>query len=72
MGNTLHGPQLKQGSTRFYTLTIAFLIYINDLSDDLASNQKLFADDTSLIENRTKSANDLNNDLAKISTLALQ
>ena len=42
-----------------------FLIYINGLSDSLASNPKLFADDTSLFsvaENMTKSANDLNND----------
>ena len=77
MGNTLHGPQLKQGFhkvlyldycfTRFYTWTI--LIYINDLSNDLASNPKLFADDTSLfsvVENMTKSANDINRDLVKI------
>ena len=52
-----------------------FLIYINDLSDDLASNGKLFADDTSLlsvVENKTKSANELNNDLNKISTRAFQ
>ena len=52
-----------------------FLIYINDLSDDSASNPKLFSDDTSLfsvIENMTKSANELNNDLAKISTSAFQ
>ena len=47
------------------------LIYINELSDDLASNAKLFADDTSLfsvVENMTKSVNELNNDLTKIST----
>ena len=44
-----------------------FLICINDLSDDLAFNPKLVADGTSLIsevENMTKSAKDLNNDLA--------
>ena len=41
---------------------LLFLIYINDLFDDLASNAKLFADDTSLfsvVENMTKSANKL-------------
>ena len=50
---------------------LLFLIYINDLFDDLASSAKLFADDTSLfsvVENMSKSANELNNDLAKIST----
>ena len=46
-------------------------MFYTDVSDDLASNAKLFADDTSLfpvVENMTKSA--LNNDLAKISTVA--
>ena len=46
-----------------------FLIYINDLSDDLASNARLFSIDISLfsvVENMTKSANELNNDLTKI------
>ena len=50
-----------------------FLIYTNHLSDDLASNAKLFADDTylfSVVENIIKSANELNNDLPKISTWA--
>ena len=40
-------------------------MHINDLFDDLASNAKLFADDTSLfsvVESITKSANELNND----------
>ena len=52
-----------------------FQKYLNDLSDDLASNAKLFADDASLfsvVENMTKSARELNNDLAKISTWAFQ
>ena len=50
-------------------------MYINDLSDDLVSNAKLFADDTSLfsvVENMTKPANELTNDLNKISTWAFQ
>ena len=47
-----------------------FLIYINDLSHDLTSNPKLFADDTSLfsvLQNINSTANDLNSDLIKIS-----
>ena len=54
---------------------LLFLIYINDLPNDLASNAKLFADDTSLfsvVENMPKSANELNNDLTRISTWAFQ
>ena len=52
-----------------------FLIYINDLSDDLSSNPKLFADDTSLfsvVHDKNTSANELNNDLRKISNWAYQ
>ena len=50
-----------------------FLIYINDLSDGLSSNPKMFADDTSLfsvVHNVYDSCNDLNNDLNKISDWA--
>ena len=52
-----------------------FLIYINDLSDDLSSNPKLFANDTSLfsvVHDKNTSANELNNDLRKISNWAYQ
>ena len=52
-----------------------FPIYINDLSDGLTSNPKLFADDTSLfsvIHNINSTANDLNSDLMKISNWAFQ
>ena len=52
-----------------------FLIYINDLSDGLTSNPKLFADDTSLfsvIHDINSTANDLNSDLMKISNWAFQ
>ena len=45
---------------------LLFLIYINDLSDGLRFNSKLFADDTSLfatVHNINKATNDLNNDL---------
>ena len=43
-----------------------FLIYINDLSDDLSSNPKLFADDNSpfsVEHDKTTSAKERNNDL---------
>ena len=46
-----------------------FLIYINDLSDNLTTNPKLFADVTSLfsiVHDPSATTNDLNNDLAKI------
>ena len=54
---------------------LLFLIYINDLSDGLQCNPKLFADDTSLfatVHNITKATNDLNNDLSKITKWAFQ
>ena len=54
---------------------LLFLIYINDLSNGLNSDAKLFADDTSLffvVHNITDSANLLNNDLSKIKEWAPQ
>ena len=54
---------------------LLFLIYINDLSDDLSTNAKLFADDASLfsvVRDINTSAADLNNDLWKISNWAFQ
>ena len=54
---------------------LLFLIYINDLTDRLSSNAKLFADDTSLfsvIPNANITAKELNNDLVKLSRLAYQ
>ena len=54
---------------------LLFLIYINDLSDNLASNPKLFVDDTSLfsvVKNIDASNIDLNNDLKKIGEWAFQ
>ena len=52
---------------------LLFLIYINDLPDELKSNAKLFADDTSLfaiVNDKNESANILNNDLKLISKWA--
>ena len=49
---------------------LLFLIYINDLTEGLLSNAKLFADDTSLfsiINDIQTSANNINKDLERIS-----
>ena len=54
---------------------LLFYIYINDLSNDIESKCKLFADDTSLfsvVHDIDTSANDLNHDLKKISKWAFQ
>ena len=54
---------------------LLFLIYINNLATGLSSNAKLFADDIylfSVILDINTSANELNNDLAKIINLAFQ
>ena len=54
---------------------LLFLIYINDLSDGLSSNAKLFADDTSLfsvVHDINTSAAELNSDLNKINDWAFQ
>ena len=50
---------------------LLFLIYIDDVPDNLVSNPKLFADDTSLFSTVTDpnvTANQINNDLHNIST----
>ena len=50
--------------------TLLFLIYINDLSDNLSFNVKLFSDDTSLfsvIHGINFSDGELNENLKKIS-----
>ena len=54
---------------------LLFLIYINDLSNNLPSNVKLFADNTSLFSvthDVNLPAKKLNDDLRKISNLAFQ
>ena len=55
--------------------SLLFLIYINDLSGNLSSKPKLFADDTSIFNvahDINTSANELNNDLKKVSNWAFQ
>ena len=54
---------------------LLFLIYINDLSDNLTSNAKVFADDTllfSVVHYVNTSAKELNDDLKKINDWAFQ
>ena len=54
---------------------LLFLIYINDLSDNLQCNPKLFADDTSLfstVKVPERTANNLNNNLTEINKWAFQ
>ena len=54
---------------------LVFLIYINDLSSNLSSNPKLFADDTTLfsvVHDVNQSGINLNDDLEKISNWAFQ
>ena len=52
---------------------LLFLIYINDLAENLSSNPKLFADDTSLfsvVHDLNTSAIEINDDLKKIEAWA--
>ena len=54
---------------------LLFLIYVNDLADDLSSNTKLFADDTSLfsvMHDSVITTSELNSDLARIKQQAFQ
>ena len=63
----------SRDSSRINSGPLLFLIYINDLHNELKYNEKLFADDTSLftiVKDNSKSANMLNNDLRRISKWA--
>ena len=54
---------------------LPFLIYMNDLTDNLILNPKLFTDDTSpfsVIEDKHSSANKLNQDLSRINNWVFQ
>ena len=76
MVNIPHGKALKQEILKDQFLVFFFsLIFINDLSDNLISNPKLFADVTSLfsvVQDITLSAKNLNDDLKKINKWAFQ
>ena len=54
----------------FNTGSTFFLVYINDLQNELKSSAKLFADDTSpftIVKDKNKNANILKNDVLLIS-----
>ena len=64
---------VPQGSVE--NCTLLFLVYINDLPEDLILVSKLFVDDTSIISTVTdvsKSSEDLNNDLDTVIHWAFQ
>ena len=69
MVSPLPGPVLMQKKPQGSILALVLsLIYINDLSDGLLSNAKLFADDTFLllfVHDISASAIELNSDLKK-------
>ena len=67
---------IKAGDPKEFVLgPLLFLIYVNDISDVLTLNPKLFVDDTSLFsvfQNINQTTTDLNIDLSKISDWAFQ
>ena len=75
-GQVSDWPDVTAGVPQGFILDpLLFLIYINDSSEGLSSNAKLFADDTSLfsvIHDSSTSALELNSDLAKINRWAFQ
>ena len=55
-----------------WTQGLMFLIYINDSAENLSSNPKLFADDTSVVRDLNISAIEINDDLKKTEAWAHQ
>ena len=75
MVNIQRGRMLKQESLKVQFLDRYFLIYINDLPEDLVLNRKIFTDDTSpfsVIRNNQSLAQNLNEDLNKINHWTFQ
>ena len=74
MVNTLLWKPILAGVPQSSILgPLPFLVYINDLPDELKSNVKFFADDTSLfsiVKGLNESVSILNNDLLLISKWA--
>ena len=66
---------LRLADLKIFLGPLLFLIYINDIVDDIHSCIMVFADDTSLyiiVDNPISAAEELNADLAKIHTLAVR
>ena len=66
MVNCLYGPILIRRTTRVSLGPLLFFIYVSDLSEDLTTNTRLFADDVSffsVVDNINLLATKLNSDL---------